>query len=82
MTDNEFMDGPDDDLGRVLVEKAEGVKCPRCWKIHPVRVNFQDLCDRCCHSVVEDYPNHWSVSGIKASYAMQREVMSWKWGTT
>lgn len=60
----------------ITVEDAVGVKCPRCWKVHRVEVNFDHLCDRCCEVILEDYPEHESVPGIRAAHAKQLEI----WG--
>lgn len=48
------------------------VKCPRCWHYHGVIVNYDMLCDRCCSSIVEGWPDHESVPFIKANLASQR----------
>lgn len=62
-----------DDLG-VLVTKARGGKCPRCWKFTGEgRFNFDGLCDPCQQVIVLDYPDHESVQGIQAALAKQRE---------
>jgi len=37
---------------RVLVEEAEGDKCPRCWK-HTKEADADGLCPRCAHVVSE-----------------------------
>ena len=39
-------DGAEYPCGRVLVEKAEGVLCARCWKVVH-EVNEQGICERC-----------------------------------
>lgn len=60
----------------IQVTQADGVKCPRCWKIHPVRVNFDNLCDRCVDAILKDHPTHESVPHIKAALKAQQE----RWG--
>jgi isoleucyl-tRNA synthetase len=40
------VDGPDRPI-EVLVEKAQGEKCPRCWRIVPSVKTDTGLCDRC-----------------------------------
>jgi hypothetical protein len=57
----------------IIVTKAEGVKCQRCWKVTGEgRFNFDGLCDPCCHVLLEDYADHESVPFIQAAYAEQR----------
>ena len=53
----------------VTVSKAEGVKCPRCWKVTGEgRFNFDGLCDACCTVLVHAYPEHEAVPLILQSY--------------
>ena len=35
----------------VKVERAPGIKCPRCWNYHTVQGNPMDVCDRCVVAV-------------------------------
>jgi hypothetical protein len=56
----------------VLVTKADGHKCPRCWHIHTVNDNHDDLCDRCCHAIMNGWPGHESVPHIVAAMNAQR----------
>jgi hypothetical protein len=59
---------------KVTVTKAEGVKCPRCWKITGEgRWNFDGLCDPCCHVIITDFPTHEAVPQILASRRVQKE---------
>lgn len=44
-------------------------KCPRCYGLHSVRGNFDDLCDGCVKTILEHFPNHASVPHIKAAFA-------------
>ena len=39
--------GPADGPVEVIVEKAQGDKCPRCWRIVPSTDQATGLCDRC-----------------------------------
>jgi isoleucyl-tRNA synthetase len=39
--------GPPDGPIEVIVEKAQGDKCPRCWRIVPSTDQATGLCDRC-----------------------------------
>ena len=47
-------------------------KCPRCWKYHACKDNFDGLCDHCCSVLLKDYPEHESIQFIKESYNKQR----------
>ena len=40
-------------------------KCPRCYGHHSVRGNFDNLCDGCVKTILEHFPEHESVAGIK-----------------
>ena len=62
---------PDGEL-TVVATHAAGDKCPRCGLYHLMEFNYDHLCDRCCHVLVDDFPDHESVPGIKACYASQR----------
>lgn len=55
-----------------LKDDPNYVKCPRCWNYHAVKENFDGLCDRCWPVLLKDYPDHWSVKGIKESIKAQR----------
>jgi hypothetical protein len=63
----------------ITVEQAVGVKCPRCWKIHSVDCNFDNLCDRCVDAILTDHPNHESVPHIKAALEAQRKRWAVTW---
>ena len=55
-------------------DRGQAVKCPRCWQWTIVgRWNFDGLCDRCCHVIRKDYPQHESVPFIRAAYRLQEE---------
>lgn len=55
---------PGEALGmEIKVEKADGVKCPRCWKFHSVQGNPQDVCDTCVLSILEGLPQ-WVADGV------------------
>lgn len=62
----------DGNVVHASVGKAAGVKCPRCGHYHRVEDNFDNLCDRCCHVLIEDHPDFWAVPHIKEAYARQR----------
>ena len=60
-----------------LADNPDYVKCPRCWHhTHEGKYNYDNLCDRCCHVLVSDWPDHASVPHILAS----REEQKRKWG--
>lgn len=49
-------------------------KCPRCWHYtHEGLLNFDGLCDRCCRTLVDNYPDHDSVPHITANWNKQKE---------
>lgn len=61
-----------DDI-EIVVTKADGMKCPRCWKVTGAgRFNFDGLCDPCAHLLIERFPDHESVPHIQQAYADQR----------
>ncbi len=43
-------------IGSILVERADGAKCPRCWNYHTVQGNPLGVCDRCVAAVTEALP--------------------------
>jgi hypothetical protein len=55
----------------VIVKKHTGVKCPRCWHRHHLYDNYDNLCDRCCHVIIEDFPHHESAPFIVEAYEKQ-----------
>jgi hypothetical protein len=68
----------EDELAGVRVtpvsEDTGHVKCPRCWHYtHVGLFNFDGLCDRCCGVILDNYPDHWSVPGIRAKQKEQEE---------
>ena len=42
-------------------------KCPRCYGLHSVRGNFDNLCDTCQETILEHFPDHASVPFIRAA---------------
>jgi isoleucyl-tRNA synthetase len=43
-------------------------QCPRCWFYHSIEFfppNYDNLCDRCCRVMVQEYPDHPSVPKMK-----------------
>jgi hypothetical protein len=41
----------------IEVQKAEGVKCPRCWKLRGIPTNYQGICDECQQTLKEILPD-------------------------
>jgi hypothetical protein len=41
---------------QIKVERAEGVKCPRCWKYQGIPENYQGICDACVQTILETDP--------------------------
>lgn len=62
----------------VKAMKADGQKCPRCGIYHMCNLNYDNLCDKCCHVLLEDWPDHEAIPGIKAAYESQRSKWSVK----
>ncbi len=61
---------------RSLRDDTNYIKCPRCWHLHTVKLNFDGLCDRCCSVLVEAWPNHESVPLIVAARETQMQRFS------
>lgn len=76
-----------------LKENTEYLKCPRCWHYHHTRLNFMEMCDKCCQALLEAFTNDgWQesfpevtedearryVEGIRSAYAAQREIFGVK----
>jgi hypothetical protein len=59
-------------VARALADDPNYVKCPRCWHYHTVLLNHDNLCDRCCHAILEGWPEHESVPFIIANRAAQQ----------
>lgn len=52
---------------KALQNDPNYVKCPRCWHYtHEGLHNHDNLCDRCCHVLLNAWPDHPSVPHIKA----------------
>jgi len=47
---------------KVTVERAEGVKCPRCWKYNGIPENYQGICDQCVRAVLDADPEDYLVN--------------------
>ena len=49
-------------------------KCPRCWHFtHEGLLNFDGLCDGCCRTLIDSYPNHESTPHIIDNWNKQKE---------
>jgi len=59
-------------IARSLRDDPAYCKCPRCWHFHTVKENHDELCDRCCRVLIDEWPRHESVPKIKASLEAQR----------
>lgn len=57
---------------RSLANDPDYSKCPRCWHYtHEGLHNYENLCDRCCHALVDGWPDHESVTHILESRKKQ-----------
>ena len=63
-------------LVKSLAADPNFTKCPRCWHYHSVLINHDCLCDSCCRTLVEDYPNPESVPFIKVNFEAQKRHFS------
>jgi hypothetical protein len=43
----------------IKVERADGLKCPRCWKYHGIQENYQGICDRCAEAIITSDPDDY-----------------------
>jgi hypothetical protein len=48
----------------VIVERADGLKCPRCWRFFGIRDNPQGLCDRCCGVLLQSKADEFGVDAV------------------
>ena len=55
-----------------MLDNPRAVKCPRCWHYHTVGENHDNLCDRCCHVMMNAWPGHLATPLIKANFEAQR----------
>lgn len=63
-------------IARSLRDDLNYIKCPRCWHMHTVLLNYDGLCDRCCSVLIEAWPNHESAPFIIASRDAQQRHFS------
>jgi hypothetical protein len=60
-------------VARSLRDDPNYAKCPRCWHMHTVLTNHDKLCDRCCITLIQAWPDHESVPLILACRETQRQ---------
>jgi tRNA(Ile2) C34 agmatinyltransferase TiaS len=61
--------------GLVKVKRTTHPKCPRCYRHTPEgRSNFDHLCDRCCTTILETFPDHWSAPHIREAHQKCRDM--------
>ncbi len=63
---------------KIIVTSTEGLKCPRCRHYHYFILNYDNLCDRCCNTILEEHPeyNEEVTSGIINTY--KKQSLKWK----
>jgi hypothetical protein len=49
------------------LDRETYLKCPRCYGLHSIHGNFDNLCDRCQQTILEHFPDHPSVPHIRAA---------------
>ena len=68
---------------QIKVEKAEGHKCPRCWKYNGIPSNYQGICDSCAKAILDSTADDFLVNrrpeqtedDFRAGFAiLQREI--------
>jgi hypothetical protein len=70
--------------GTIAVERAPGVKCPRCWNYHTIQGNPMEVCDRCIVIVTGMVPDliksgAWTqADGDEWRALVQTSVNRWK----
>jgi hypothetical protein len=59
-----------------LAGNPDYCKCPRCWHYtHAGLLNYDGLCDRCCRTLIDRYPDHESVPHIVDNWDKQKETL-------
>ncbi|ACB84903.1 isoleucine--tRNA ligase [Natranaerobius thermophilus] len=46
---NQALSSEDVEQASIIIEAAQGEKCPRCWNYHPEVTKAEELCPRCSH---------------------------------
>lgn len=63
---------------KVEVFKADGVKCPRCWRYAGIPELPQGICDRCAKALLEsnatNYSNHQNPISDEDFTSFQEEI--------
>lgn len=57
----------------ITAAPSRGTKCPRCWHYHHVAENHDGLCDRCCLTMMADFPEHEETPYITEAWNKQRD---------
>lgn len=69
---------------QVIVERADGVKCPRCWKYHGIPDNFMGMCDACCSTLIEcdlyEFPEV-DMAAVHSGIRESRRIQQAKYGS-
>lgn len=77
MTDdrlNELMSPQPSIEVRSLANNPDYVKCPRCWHYtHEGLENHDNLCDRCCLVLMENFPNFSETPAIIKNWESQKQ---------
>lgn len=58
----------------ITVERANGIRCPRCWNYHTIQKNFMDMCDRCllaCKEGAADWVANGQLTQEEASTLLE-----------
>lgn len=56
-----------------LANDPDYTKCPRCWHYtHEGLKNHDGLCDRCCLTMMESWPDHPATPLIKEAWEAQK----------
>jgi hypothetical protein len=50
---------------KITIERAEGRKCPRCWKYDGIPENYQGICDACVRAVLDSDPEDFLINKDK-----------------
>ena len=59
-----------------LVGNPNYCKCPRCWHYtYEGFLNHDGLCDRCCRTLIDHYPDHENVPHIIDNWNKQKEQL-------
>lgn len=68
----------------IIVERAPGQKCPRCWNYHTVIGNPMEVCDRCVVAITSSLDwlvaeGRWTQADADEWRGLVREMVNrWK----